>query len=551
MAQKQFKSLQQKLLLSVLSVSLILAVGAATISFIEEFERSKSQTEIMLNQLLDTVEGTAAIAAFSNNAQIAQDVVNGLLKNDIVFRVRIKSDGGFIFEQAKNEAESGKKLNEKEIERPLYSPFGDGQLLGSILVQPTAKFNLNEAQHSAEINALSSIALIGVTAVIILLLVRSNISKPLSIVSNTLHAIKSGEKQRLPILRKNTNDELGRLVLDINNLLDVLESQFNEEHSLRQQIESIEQQLRDIFNSSSAGLFLLDKYGNIRTLNATLKKILHANHIDDATLTHNYPIASFFNEQTQFIALLQSALRSGRLETKDFSLQNTSGPETVWLHCLVSKVIDSSGKVGIEGVLFDVTQRVENELAIKHAADHDPLTGLLRRQAAQAAFARYMTSNKSPSLSILLMDLDGFKKANDTYGHLVGDKVLAIAAERLLQSVRTTDIVARLGGDEFLIILINHPPPVDRFETAEKIVMSIQHPMSIDDDTIVKVGISLGIANMTHVHQDFEYLVKAADEAMYEVKRKGKNGYCIYGSDMRVKLYRPDAASPTQPEHWI
>ena len=539
----KFRSLNHKLVTSICTIALCLAVATTAVSFIVELERAQLKTDVMLNQLLDTVEDSAAIATYSNNKEIATDVLNGLLKNDIVKRVVLSSKGGFNLEKSKTTPVTIDAKAQKSIVRQLRSPFGDSQDVGFILIEPAAEYNLIEAKHGAINNALNSIGLISVTALIILWVVGKNFSKPLTLVSNTLHAITSGEKQRIPLLPKNINDELGSLVADINNLLAVLENKFNDERALRLQVENIEQQLRHIFNSSSAGLFLMDEQGRFITFNSKLKAILNISHIDDESLIEDYVIADFFKERQQFNDFIQRALHSGRLETQDFALSNTNDYAETWLHCLVSKVIDAQGDVRLEAVLFDVTERVKHALAVRHEADHDPLTGLLRRQAAKNAFEYFVTNRKNPDVSFLLMDLDGFKQANDTYGHLVGDSVLSITGERLMRCVRSTDIVCRLGGDEFLVILMPCSSASTEFEAAENIVKSIQKPMSADANTQVNVGISVGIASY-QPGQDFDTLLKLADEAMYEVKRQGKNGYCYFdGASMNVKLLRPESAA--------
>jgi diguanylate cyclase (GGDEF)-like protein len=179
----------------------------------------------------------------------------------------------------------------------------------------------------------------------------------------------------------------------------------------------------------------------------------------------------------------------------------------------------------VQGVLFDITQRVYNEMAIKHEADHDPLTGLLRRQAAKTEFEAYLAANKDAKATLFLMDLDGFKQANDTYGHAAGDHVLTITAERLLRCVRSTDIVCRLGGDEFLVILFGWEHHQVKFKIADNIIQSLDNKIDIDGKEIM-IGVSIGIVDYIAGKHDFSQLLQDADAAMYEVKRNGKNGYC-------------------------
>ncbi len=540
-----FVKLQHKILIYIVLVTIILAVITTVMSFINEFDRSEKVTEVMINQLLDTVEKAASEAIYARNQPAANDLSEGLLKNDIVQSVQFTSNQGFDFKRVKEKnialekkiSHSFYKPFGKEIIRQLYSPFGENRVIGAIRITPSAEYSLREGKFSAILQTLNSIALIMVTAFIILWVIQVRFSTPLTLVSNTLHAIKKGEKQLIPLLLKNQNDELGRLVVDINNLLMFLDKQLNDERLLREKVEHVEQQLRLIFNSTSAGLFLLDENGMLLTSNATLKSILKIPELSDTALTHNHSIESFFNEKNQLHCLINKALQSGQLENQDFSLCQDTDKPAVWLHCLISKVVNAEGKTHLEGVLFDVTARVENEALIRHEADHDALTGLLRRQPTQAAFETYLATTEKPKVTLFLMDLDGFKQVNDNYGHLAGDKVLMIAAQRLKECVRETDIVARLGGDEFLILLINcNFANCKVLEIAENIVRAIQKPMMIDENSVVNVGVSLGIVSYAQAGQSFEWLCQAADQAMYEVKRHGKNGYCVYAEETMTAI---------------
>jgi diguanylate cyclase (GGDEF)-like protein len=174
-----------------------------------------------------------------------------------------------------------------------------------------------------------------------------------------------------------------------------------------------------------------------------------------------------------------------------------------------------------------------------YEANHDGLTGLLRRNAAELQLRKHLASAKSASTIVLLLDLDGFKAANDTYGHDVGDIVLIQSARRLESCVRHNDIVCRLGGDEFLIILFNCDPISTGFSIAEEIIVTIKKPVVINADVAVNIGVSIGIALFPMHGSSVESLIKSADEAMYEVKRKGKNGYGIKNKNGVISVNRP------------
>ncbi len=124
----------------------------------------------------------------------------------------------------------------------------------------------------------------------------------------------------------------------------------------------------------------------------------------------------------------------------------------------------------------------------------------------------------------MFIDLDGFKRVNDTYGHLVGDMVLNVAAKRLLKIVREADTVGRIGGDEFLVIQTEVYSNTDAALVANKILHQLAEPFELDGNTI-RIGGSIGIAMYPTHGDDLQALIKKADNAMYETKVKGKQNY--------------------------
>jgi diguanylate cyclase (GGDEF)-like protein/PAS domain S-box-containing protein len=521
--------LYRKLAKSVFWAALLLTVCTSVLYFFTEFKRSSEKTVIMINQLLDTVESTAAIAAYSNNSTIGEDVLKGLLRNDIIHEARLSNAQGLQLTKARN-TEVPRQV---EIIRTLYSPFGGAEVIGRLAVTPEAQYNLLEARHSALFSALNSSVLIGLTALIVLLMVRSSLSRPLMKVSDTLHAITAGEQERLEPLPGNRDDELGQLVEDINGLLETVQERFRVEHKLREEIEIIEQRLRNIFETTSAGIFLLDEAGRLLTANPTLSRVINLPHLSPNELPgQDFPELAFA-EPELMRELMRIAAEQNQTVAQDLRLKNRDGALNTWVHCLLSRQSTNLRSVRFEGVVYDITDRMVAETSTRHEADHDSLTGLFRRQAAERQLLRLIntrTDNENAPV-LLLLDLDYFKEINDTYGHDAGDCVLVEAATRFENCVRTSDIVARLGGDEFLIVLVNCASPEYAQQIARNIVVAISKPIQLSSTDIVQVGVSIGVAIENGREQTLEKLYKAADQAMYEVKRQGRNGFAMISAD--------------------
>jgi diguanylate cyclase (GGDEF)-like protein/PAS domain S-box-containing protein len=200
----------------------------------------------------------------------------------------------------------------------------------------------------------------------------------------------------------------------------------------------------------------------------------------------------------------------------------------------------SGNTLEIQTVGNDVTAQklmeislVERESQLERLAKHDPLTDLPNRLYFNSRLQEeILRSNRfKHSLAVMFLDIDDFKKINDSLGHDTGDILLKEVAQRIGESLRNTDIVSRLGGDEFTILL----PELNLIEgagiAAGKIIESVSKPYYIKDFELY-VTISIGIAIYPDDGQDADTIVKNADTAMYDVKSKDKNSYQYYDSMM-------------------
>ncbi|MGH3116622.1 MAG: putative bifunctional diguanylate cyclase/phosphodiesterase [Gaiellales bacterium] len=185
---------------------------------------------------------------------------------------------------------------------------------------------------------------------------------------------------------------------------------------------------------------------------------------------------------------------------------------------------------------------------ISHLANHDPLTELPNRRFLNRYLTRLLhvaMPNQQP-FALLSIDLDGFKKINDTMGHPVGDEVLAIIAQRLVQAARATDFavrrtdaptdvaehtIGRVGGDEFMVVLPAIRQPDDAATVARRIIEQCSQPLSVRGKTVY-LGASVGIAIFPSDGQDVVSLVKNADTALYDSKSRGKGNHQFYSARM-------------------
>lgn len=205
--------------------------------------------------------------------------------------------------------------------------------------------------------------------------------------------------------------------------------------------------------------------------------------------------------------------------------------KVVWGSVQVKLVRDENGKPEFTiGTIQDITERKQSEKLINFMAYHDKLTGLPNRALLFDRLSQVISQAKRDNkyVALLFADLDGFKAINDKYGHEAGDNVLKMAAQRFLACVREVDTVARFGGDEFAIILGNLDDPHQAKGVAEKVVQAFAQSMVLVDGGECSVGASVGISIYPEHGSAMDNLMTAADQAMYESKRLGKNTYTFY-----------------------
>ncbi len=174
----------------------------------------------------------------------------------------------------------------------------------------------------------------------------------------------------------------------------------------------------------------------------------------------------------------------------------------------------------------DITKRKQMEEIIRQMAYHDPLTSLPNRKLFEERLTMAIAHaiRKKELLSIMYLDLDGFKLVNDTFGHDVGDQFLQCIAERLNGCLRKDDTIARLWGDEFAVLLQGVTDATNINQVAWKIIERFKQPMLIEGKEI-SATTSIGISIFPDDGEDIKKLLKHADAALYKAKGNGKNTY--------------------------
>jgi diguanylate cyclase (GGDEF)-like protein len=209
-------------------------------------------------------------------------------------------------------------------------------------------------------------------------------------------------------------------------------------------------------------------------------------------------------------------------------------------HIQIRGAQPSDGSSVMPGTLQDVTEQQRSQDKIRQLAHYDGLTGLSnrRRFMEQLKKAGQRSAKSEHKMALLYMDLDQFKRVNDTLGHSAGDELLCSVAQTLFDKVRVTDVVgrpgtsedpeiSRIGGDEFAILLTEVGERDDAQRVAERILKALPTPILVDGHEISTTG-SIGIAIHPDDGEDMETLLKHADRALYHAKESGRNTYKFF-----------------------
>ena len=293
-------------------------------------------------------------------------------------------------------------------------------------------------------------------------------------------------------------------------------------------IEENSQRFRRILDNLFAYVALLDTNGVVQEVNkAPLERAGYRREDVVGKYFYDAPWWNYDNQvREQLIAAINSA-KQGKASRYD--VEAKMGNELVPLDFLIAPVYDDSGNViGLLPTAVDITERKLLEKELQRQAHLDYLTGLPNRrdfmERGEIEFSR--TLRYDNHLSILMLDIDHFKKINDTYGHQSGDLVLKSIASTFHKELRSVDIVGRLGGEEFALIL-----PETGIEKATEVAERLREIISanevaLPDGMKISITVSIGIASLIDKDSDMNMLLMESDKALYKAKLAGRNRVC-------------------------
>ncbi|MDX1593188.1 MAG: EAL domain-containing protein [Gammaproteobacteria bacterium] len=288
---------------------------------------------------------------------------------------------------------------------------------------------------------------------------------------------------------------------------------------------------QQVIDATLDGVIITNAEGIIEAVNPAFTK-LTGYTAEEAVGKTPALLKSGRHDETFYEALWSGLHREGRWQGEIWNRRKNGEIYPEWL--TITEVRDElGGEHKYAGVFSDISERKESEEKIRALAYYDALTGLPNRRLFQdrLGLALPQMRRHRQQLAVMFIDLDLFKRINDTLGHDVGDEVLVEMSRRLKACVRESDTVSRMGGDEFTILQPDIKDANNAAQLASRIIASLRDPF-VHQDRELYVTSSVGIAMFPDDGETPDELTKNADTAMYRAKELGRNNYQLYTSAM-------------------
>jgi diguanylate cyclase (GGDEF)-like protein/PAS domain S-box-containing protein len=304
----------------------------------------------------------------------------------------------------------------------------------------------------------------------------------------------------------------------------------------RKRVEEKLRQSATVFENTTEGVFITDAAGNILDVNRAFVEITG---FEPREVIGNNPRMwkSGHHDEDFYRALWSSVRMQGQWRGEIWNRRKTGRVFPEWL--TISAVYDSAGRLtNYVAVFSDISSIKSSQERLEHLAHHDPLTDLPNRLLLHARLEHGIrhASRTQTLFGVVFIDLDRFKRINDSFGHTSGDKLLRAVGERLVLCVRLEDTVARIGGDEFAILVEGLRSEHDACVVADKLLHAFGQPFEIEDRE-VHVTLSIGVSIYPRDGDSGPELLRNADAAMYRAKDEGRNNYQLYTRALTSDAY--------------
>ncbi len=304
-------------------------------------------------------------------------------------------------------------------------------------------------------------------------------------------------------------------------------------HALHQMVNDLKL-LSTVFTDSRLGVMITDHRRKILRVNQAFSRITGYT-LQDAQGNKPSLLKSGHHNRDFYEKLSRSLNQHGRWQGEIWNRSKDGRIYPEWLN--ISVIYNQNGQPShYIGIFSDISDRKETEQKLIFLANHDVLTGLANRallnRTIENRLEELQLAASDSLLGILFLDLNFFKSINDSLGHVIGDKLLAVIGKRLDQAFSAPSLVARFGGDEFVIFMPSLTDESELSRAAEQVQQIFASPFEIDNYTL-QVGASIGLSLYPRDGNTADSLIQAADTAMYDLKNHQKGAFQFFSESMR------------------
>ncbi|MBU1216115.1 PAS domain S-box protein [bacterium] len=283
-----------------------------------------------------------------------------------------------------------------------------------------------------------------------------------------------------------------------------------------------------VFTHTHEGILISDADNKIIDVNEAFTTI--TGYLKADVLGKSPKILKSGRNSQEFYAQLWDSLHKDGVWKGELWNRKKTGEEYVE-NATISVVYDDNKAIqNYISIFTDITEQKRQHQELEHHAHYDVLTNLPNRMlfADRMQQAISQAIRKQKFIAVAYIDIDGFKAVNDTYGHIVGDKLLILLAEKMTNLLREGDTVSRIGGDEFIALFVDISNEERVTPFLSRLIETIAEPITIDDFPI-NVSASIGVTSYPKNEKlNIEQIIRQADQAMYIAKESGKNRYVMY-----------------------
>jgi diguanylate cyclase (GGDEF)-like protein/PAS domain S-box-containing protein len=340
--------------------------------------------------------------------------------------------------------------------------------------------------------------------------------------------VANGDLQHHDVFWNVENDREGRLLRVYGTVSDVTE-RYKSEEAMRR--------AAAVFETATEGIVIADSSGHIVDVNSAFSSI--TGHERNDVVGRKAEVLDSKRHDFEFYQSIAAEVeQSGKWEGEIWVRHKDGAAIPAWIS--IGRTLgDESSTEQIVAVFNDMTARKNAEEVIARQATYDMLTGIPNRALFIDRLSQetLRAERNGRGVALIFIDLDDFKKVNDTLGHSAGDEVLRMAADRITQNIRNVDTAARVGGDEFAVIAPKLQDIVDAEPIAQRILDAMAVPMEVHGQDILTTA-SIGIAIYPADSDDGAELLRDADIAMYRSKNSGGNSIEFFTAEMSERATR-------------